>query len=298
MRLIGPTTKTPPTGVRKPCSLGSPPPGPGLSSPPSSPSPRRPPPASRRRPAPNAAKLFSDGPEGAGRRQAGHGAAADYEKVLALDPTNRLQEQQVRLLRPRRHQPGSGRRAGAAAPIPQGSPCRPQLPERPLQPGHLGHPHVPSSAILLYQQILAITPKDPNTLYNLGLLLYSSGQVAQGQAMLRQAIFLAPSLKPKLPGDGQALARSHTPRLLRGRLLEDPVRQQPLPMTPTRSSSFPTDTLRLGRRRPRTRSTTTATSPGSTPFGLAALHQPDGLSPPHSSTSRRGPGVRRRAGCP
>jgi tetratricopeptide (TPR) repeat protein len=63
----------------------------------------------------------------------------------------------------------------------------------------LDTPTAPQSAILLYQQILAISPKDPNTLYNLGLLLYQSGQVVQGQTMLRQAISLAPSLAAKLP---------------------------------------------------------------------------------------------------
>jgi Flp pilus assembly protein TadD len=57
----------------------------------------------------------------------------------------------------------------------------------------------PLDAITLYQKLLKLNPNDANTLFNLGLLLYSNGQMAQGQADLTKAISLDPGLKSRLP---------------------------------------------------------------------------------------------------
>lgn len=57
----------------------------------------------------------------------------------------------------------------------------------------------PKGAIQLYQQILSIEPDNPNSEFNLGLLLYDNGQIAQGRADLNKAIAAAPSLASRVP---------------------------------------------------------------------------------------------------
>jgi len=57
----------------------------------------------------------------------------------------------------------------------------------------------PSSAIIEYQELLKVKPGDVNSTYNLGLLLYDTGKVAAGRALLKQAIGSDPSLKSKIP---------------------------------------------------------------------------------------------------
>jgi Flp pilus assembly protein TadD len=57
----------------------------------------------------------------------------------------------------------------------------------------------PLDAITLYQKLLKLNPNDANSLFNLGLLLYSNGQMAQGQVDLTKAISLDPGLKSRLP---------------------------------------------------------------------------------------------------
>lgn len=57
----------------------------------------------------------------------------------------------------------------------------------------------PQGAITLYNQLLRLNPNDANSNFNLGLLLISQGQTAQGQSALTKAIFLKPSLKSRVP---------------------------------------------------------------------------------------------------
>lgn len=57
----------------------------------------------------------------------------------------------------------------------------------------------PVGAVSLYRKVLTLRPNDPNSQWNLGLLLYRSGQVAEGRMLLNSAIKLAPSLAKKLP---------------------------------------------------------------------------------------------------
>jgi hypothetical protein len=57
----------------------------------------------------------------------------------------------------------------------------------------------PSKAIALYRQILTIKPSDPDTEFNLGILLLRNGQSAEGQTMLENAVHADPSLRSKLP---------------------------------------------------------------------------------------------------
>jgi tetratricopeptide (TPR) repeat protein len=58
----------------------------------------------------------------------------------------------------------------------------------------------PQDAIALYRKVIATNPTDVNAIYNLGLLLYQTGQKTEGEALLTQAIQLAPSLAKKVPG--------------------------------------------------------------------------------------------------
>ena len=52
----------------------------------------------------------------------------------------------------------------------------------------------PQSAIAEYRLLLKLKPGDINSTYNLGLLLYDSGKVAQGRVLLKRAIALDPAL--------------------------------------------------------------------------------------------------------
>jgi tetratricopeptide (TPR) repeat protein len=149
-------------------------------------------------PSPNAAKLFAAGlkAQGAGKISA---ARVDYDKVLAQDPTNHYKDNKYVYFDLGVIDQGAGNATAAATEYRKALLVDPTYTSALYNLAIVDTPSSPQSAILLYQQILAITPKDPNTLYNLGLLLYDSGQVAQGQAMLQQAIYLAPSLQAKLP---------------------------------------------------------------------------------------------------
>jgi Tfp pilus assembly protein PilF len=57
----------------------------------------------------------------------------------------------------------------------------------------------PSGAIALYRQVVSDNPSDVNAIYNLGLLLYETGQKTEGDTYLNQALQMAPSLSKKLP---------------------------------------------------------------------------------------------------
>jgi tetratricopeptide (TPR) repeat protein len=57
----------------------------------------------------------------------------------------------------------------------------------------------PQGAIALYRKVIGTDPSDVNAIYNLGLLLYETGQKTEGESYLSQAIQLAPSLAKKVP---------------------------------------------------------------------------------------------------
>jgi tetratricopeptide (TPR) repeat protein len=147
---------------------------------------------------PNAAKLFAEGlkAQGAGDLNA---ARADYAKVIAQDPTNRYKNNKYVYFDLGVMDQDAGNGTAAAAEYRKALLVDPTYLSALYNLAIVETPTSPQSAILLYQQILAVTPHDPNTLYNLGLLLYDTGQIAQGQAMLKEAIFLAPALQAKLP---------------------------------------------------------------------------------------------------
>jgi tetratricopeptide (TPR) repeat protein len=149
-------------------------------------------------PTPNAGKLFQLGLKAQGAGQSAV-ARADYDKALAQDPTNHYKDNKYVYFNLGVLDQSGGDNAGAATEYRRALLVDPNYLSALYNLAIVDTPTAPESAILLYQQILAITPKDPNTLYNLGLLLYSTGQVAQGQTMLREAISLAPSLASKLP---------------------------------------------------------------------------------------------------
>jgi tetratricopeptide (TPR) repeat protein len=149
-------------------------------------------------PPPNAAKLFQQGlkAQSGGRLTA---ARADYEAVLAKDPTNHDGNNKYVYYDLGVIDQGEGNASKAAAEYRQALLVDPTYTSALYNLAIIETPTSPQSAILLYQQILAIKPKDTNTLYNLGLLLYDSGQTAEGQTLLKEAIAAAPSLAAKLP---------------------------------------------------------------------------------------------------
>ena len=58
-----------------------------------------------------------------------------------------------------------------------------------------------AAALTIYERILAITPKDANTLFNAGLLNYELGNQATGRDQINQAIAIAPSLAARVPAN-------------------------------------------------------------------------------------------------
>jgi tetratricopeptide (TPR) repeat protein len=147
---------------------------------------------------PNAGQLFTQAfkAQGAGKLST---ARADYTKALAEDPTNRYKDNKYDYFNLGVLDQSAGNTAAAATEYRKALLVDPDYTSALYNLAIVDTPSSPQNAILLYEQILAITPKDPNTLYNLGLLLYDTGQIAQGQTMLKEAIFLAPSLQAKLP---------------------------------------------------------------------------------------------------
>lgn len=57
----------------------------------------------------------------------------------------------------------------------------------------------PQGAISTYNQLLKLNANDPNVLFNLGLLLISQGQTAQGQTDVQKAVLISPALKSRVP---------------------------------------------------------------------------------------------------
>ena len=147
---------------------------------------------------PDTAKLFASGLKAQG---AGHltTARTDYDKVLAQDPTNHDKNNKFVYFDLGVMDQSAGNTSAAASEYRKALLVDPTYLSALYNLAIVDTPTSPQSAILLYQQILAVTPKDPNTLYNLGLLLYDTGQVSEGQLMLTEAIQLAPSLRAKLP---------------------------------------------------------------------------------------------------
>jgi len=126
-------------------------------------------------------------------------ARADYNQALANDPNNQSGDNKYAYFNLGVMDQQQGNSAAASSEYRRALLIDPNFVNAIYNLAIVETPSQPQSAILLYQQILSLKPHDPNTLYNLGLLLYDTGQISQGQALLRQAIQIAPSLSSKLP---------------------------------------------------------------------------------------------------
>jgi tetratricopeptide (TPR) repeat protein len=62
-------------------------------------------------------------------------------------------------------------------------------------------PSDPQQALSYYNKILAVNPKDANSLFNSGLLMYAAGDTADGAARIKQAIAITPSLAARVPSN-------------------------------------------------------------------------------------------------
>lgn len=59
----------------------------------------------------------------------------------------------------------------------------------------------PSHAIVLFQEAVDVEPSDASAWFNLGVLLYRQGQVAQGRTDVKKAISLNSALATQVPSD-------------------------------------------------------------------------------------------------
>jgi len=57
----------------------------------------------------------------------------------------------------------------------------------------------PTRSLVLYSELLRIDPRDPNVLFNLGMLLVSMGRASEGRSDLESAITILPSLRTRVP---------------------------------------------------------------------------------------------------
>ena len=72
----------------------------------------------------------------------------------------------------------------------------------------------PQTAMNLYRQVLRIKPGDPNSEFNLGLLLVQSGQKAAGEQLLHAAVLADPSFSARIPAGITVPSRSQAMRIV------------------------------------------------------------------------------------
>jgi tetratricopeptide (TPR) repeat protein len=122
-------------------------------------------------------------------------ALKDFNQAVAQDPSNQVAYYDLGVM----YQEKLGNRGQAATEYNKAILADPNYKPAIYNLAILDTSGDPTQAINLYNQLLKLNPNDSNVLFNLGLLLYQSGQTAQGQADLTKAIFLNPALKDRVP---------------------------------------------------------------------------------------------------
>jgi Tfp pilus assembly protein PilF len=129
-------------------------------------------------------------------------AAADYRKAIALEPSNKWAHYNLGLIEQNDGQP-SAAEADYRAVIA-------------TDPNFLGALYnlailrtasTPDEAADLYRRAIAVAPNSGGAHLNLGFLLISMGQKAQGQAELDKAVSIEPALAARIPKPAVASAK-------------------------------------------------------------------------------------------
>jgi tetratricopeptide (TPR) repeat protein len=126
-------------------------------------------------------------------------ARSDYEQVIRQDPSNKDGLDQVAWYDLGVLDQKLGNYAAARSDYQQVLLLDPKYVNALYNLAVLEAPKDPSGAISLYQQALVLAPTNPDIPWNLGLLLYAAGDVAQGRKYLKIAIKLDPAIASRLP---------------------------------------------------------------------------------------------------
>lgn len=128
-------------------------------------------------------------------------ARTDYKKVIQRDPRNTTGLDKIAWYDLGVLDQKLGNESSARSEYQQALLIDPKYTNALYNLAVLETPANPANAIALYRQDLAVSPNDPNIRWNLGLLLYKTGDVAAGRAFLKSAIRIDPSIAVKLPKD-------------------------------------------------------------------------------------------------
>jgi tetratricopeptide (TPR) repeat protein len=134
-------------------------------------------------------------------------ATADYKKVLTLDPTNEWAHYNLGLI-----EQINGQSVAAEADYRAALAVDANLIGALYNLAILRGSSAPDEAAALYRRAISANPKMAVAHLNLGFLLISMGNRAEGKAELDQAVALDPTLQKRLPANNsQATAPSKKP---------------------------------------------------------------------------------------
>jgi tetratricopeptide (TPR) repeat protein len=133
---------------------------------------------------------------GLAAHQAGRSAeaAADYRKALAIEPQNKWAHYNLGLI-----EQNNGQAAAAEADYRAVLAADPNFIGALYNLAILRTAGAPDEAVDLYRRALAVAPNMGSAHLNLGFLLISQGQAAQGKAELDKAVAIEPTLAQRIP---------------------------------------------------------------------------------------------------
>lgn len=129
-------------------------------------------------------------------------AAGDYRKALIYDPQNKWAHYNLGLIEQNSAQP-----AAAEADYRAVLATDPNFTGALYNLAILRTADAPQEAISLYQRAIAVAPNMASAHLNLGFLLNSIGQNAQGKAELDKAVSIEPALAQRIPKPAVASAK-------------------------------------------------------------------------------------------
>lgn len=129
-------------------------------------------------------------------------ATTDYRKVISLDPQNKWAHYNLGLI-----EQNSGQPAAAEADYRAVLAADPNFTGALYNLAILRTAAAPQEAADLYRRALAVAPTMGSAHLNLGFLLISMGQAAQGKAELDKAVAIEPTLAQRIPKPAAATAK-------------------------------------------------------------------------------------------